>query len=35
MKAAIGSVEDNSFIMQVREETRAMEKFVEEVRKRR
>jgi hypothetical protein len=34
MKAAIGTVEDNSFIVQVRQETEDMKKFVEEVRKR-
>jgi hypothetical protein len=34
MKAAIGTVDDNTFIVQVRRETEEMKKFVEEVLKR-
>ncbi len=34
MKAAIGTIDDNSFIVQVRQETEELKKFVEEVRKR-
>jgi hypothetical protein len=34
MKAAIGTIDDNSFILQVRQETAEMKKFVEEVKKR-
>jgi hypothetical protein len=34
MQAAIGTIDDNSFIVQVRQETEVMKKFVEEVKKR-
>jgi len=34
MKAAIGTIDDNSFIVQVRQETEEMKKFVEEIRRR-
>ena len=34
MKAAIGTIDDNSFIVQVRKETAEMKKFIEEVEKR-